>query len=193
MAVSLHSDGERERQAQGGEAQQDAKAGATDREALDAPWRALPALTLAARSLLALSAIGLSIGFALAVAVWRTKLEPFLLDNQISSNGRAFLLNWMLRGAGIAAGGGGAWLLWKRRDRSAGWRLLEVVSRLAPVGCVGFLPLLFRWHTWRDRPLVFLVLAGTFTLAAWGTVRVAQRSPSCGSNRARERGWERAS
>lgn len=177
MAGTSRSDGERERQVRNDDAQQDAMTGAKDRRQPEAAPNDLPPLTLAIRALLALSAMGLSIGFALAVAVWRPKLEPFLLDNQISGKGRAFLLNWMLRGAGIVAGGGGAWLLWKRRDRSSARRLLEVVSRLAPVGCVGFLPLLFRWHTWRDRPLVFLVMTGAFTLAAWGTVRVAQRSP----------------
>jgi len=137
----------------------------------------LPQLTVIVRSLAVLAAIGLALGFFLATKLWRPELEPFLLQNQIGSKGRAFLLSWMF-GAGAAfAAAGGAWLLWKRKDRSAPGRLLELGSRIAPASCLGFLPLLFRWHTWKDQPLTFLAIVSAFAFAAWGTVRISLCSP----------------
>lgn len=137
----------------------------------------LPRLTLTTRSLGVLAAVGLAVGFVLAATLWRPDLEPFLLKNEISGRGRAFLLNWMLGTGAAFAAAGGAWLLWKRADSSSPRRVLDFGSRIAPAACVGFLPLLFRWHTWRDQPLAFLAIVSAFAIAAWGTVRVSLSSP----------------
>ena len=137
----------------------------------------LPWLSAAAHALSILAVIGLSCGFALATLLWVPKLEPFFAENQITPRGRAFLLNIMLAGAALLAGAGIVWLVARRIQPAAPAALLDRARRLAPLSCIGFLPLLFRWHTWESRPLVFLAIVSLFTLAAWGTVRVALRAP----------------
>ncbi len=129
-------------------------------------------LSTVVRALALLALAGLSCGFALAVVLWIPSIDPFLTENQISPRGRRFLLGFMIAGCVAAVGAGATHLARARDDARAATRLDLFARRIAPLCCVGFVPMLFRWHTWQERPLVFLILVSLFSMAVATSVRV---------------------
>jgi uncharacterized membrane protein len=134
--------------------------------------RPTPALTVAIRALALLGLIGLSLGLMAGAVAHDAALRAYLTTNQMVRAERNGLLATMMGAAAAAVVIAGAWLAVKRSPA----RLLHFACRLAPAACIGFLPMLFRWKTWADRPLPFLALTSLFCLASWVSMHTSMEA-----------------
>src|SRR5262249_54059681 len=126
-----------------------------------------------------LTAEGASVGLAVALLLLPGSVSDYVTRNAVRPRIRLILLNETLA---IAAG-----LLLvtvlpvvlRRQPRDVPKTLLFLGRRLAPLGVLSFLPLLFRWPLWEGRDLQFLALAGAVTLLFGVAVRTsADAGPS---------------
>jgi uncharacterized membrane protein len=133
-------------------------------------------LSTSLRALGLLGAGGLSLGFALGVALTPLGSRSYFGENHLALDLRHRLLAVMLGGGAAAVLAGVVYLLTHFSERGVAARLLHVTRRLAPVCVVGFLPLVFRVEIWRGHDLPFLVLVLVFGWCAWMAVTAAMRS-----------------
>lgn len=137
----------------------------------------LPALTLLARALGLYALIGWSVGVVLGTILMKGSLDPFLTSNLLGNAGRMFLLVAMAGGAMVSVAVAGVVYLRRRKRPGAALRFYDAGKRLSPIALVGFLPFLFRWHTWTGRDLTFLYLVALFSLAAYASLKASLSSP----------------
>jgi uncharacterized membrane protein len=131
----------------------------------------VPALTVACRALLILFGVSLSVGLGIGFVFLKDPLTPYLVNNDMRPAIRRFVL-----GAGFgtaafveAAALIGAFAL--RRVRPPAVTLRRAAHRLSPLGCVGFLPLLFQWQVWKGRDVAFLCLVSLAAICLEAGVR----------------------
>jgi len=137
----------------------------------------IPALTAAVRALAIAGVGGVSLGFHLGVLRIDEPLHDFFFLNGPAAQ-RSILMPMVAVTAllvlasciylGVAALRGGL----PAAARSS-HRLHAAVRLISPLFLLGPVPLLFEWSFWERRPLVFSVLVAAFSLAAYGTVRLA--------------------
>lgn len=137
-------------------------------------------LSTAVRALGLLAAGGLSLGFAVAVALTPLGSRSYFGENKLPLDVRHRLLAIMLGGAVAATLAGAIYLGTRLFERGVAARLLHVARRLAPFYVAGFLPLLFRVEVWRGRDLPFLVMVLVFGWCAWMAAGTAMRSGPLG-------------
>lgn len=125
-----------------------------------------PRLTAACRALLLLSAEGFSAGIGACYLTLGDGLVSYMLRNDLEVRGRQILLLDGLAGLVVALAIASILALAHRRVRAPLETLVLASHRLAPASAFGFLPLLFQWPAWLDRPLGFLcmTLVTTYTL-----------------------------
>ena len=144
-------------------------------------------LSLVVRALGWLAAGGASLGFALGIALMRTGVTRYFLENRLAPGPRHRLLGFILGGASAAVAAGALYLFARFDAAGVATRLHHAARRLAPLCLVGFFPLLFRVEVWRGRDLSFLTLVAMFGLAAAAAVRAALRAgPFAWEERVRE-------
>jgi uncharacterized membrane protein len=131
---------------------------------------------MSVRALGLLGAAGLSLGFALAVAVTPLGSRSYFGENVLPLELRHRLLAIMLGGGGVLVAAGLLHLLVNLDERGVAARLLHLARRLAPASVVGFLPLLFRVEIWRGHDLSFLVMVLIFGWCAWMSVTTSMRA-----------------
>ena len=133
-------------------------------------------LSLVVRALGMFAAGGASLGFALGIALMRTGVTRYFVENQLANDLRNRLLALVIGGT-VAAVAAGAIALFGRFDAPGiAVRLHHAARRLAPLYLVGFLALLFRVELWKGRDLSFLTLVATFGLAAVAALRAFLRA-----------------
>jgi uncharacterized membrane protein len=133
-------------------------------------------LSFMARALALLGATGLSLGFALGIAITRLSVTRYFKENFLPTGDRHKLLLCMLGGAGLATLVGLGYRLVRRRRRESSAKLLHAARRLAPLSLVGFLALLFRCEVWKGHDLAFLAFVMAFGLAAHASFVSALRA-----------------
>jgi uncharacterized membrane protein len=145
--------------------------------------------TVLAQAGLLLAFEGLSFGLFLGLLLIKGTLDDFFAANLLATRARLFGLVMEVSGAAVALGVA-AFVGWRRRrDPGTPAALLHAARRLAPLGVLGFLPLLFRWKMWQGRDLTFLALVGAAVLVLGVGLRVAVEA---GPFRWEARLWERA-
>ena len=132
-------------------------------------------LSHSVRALGLLLAGGLSLGFALGIAVMPWSIVRYFEENKLAVDLRHQLLACMLGGGVAAVLAGAVYLFGNFTERDVAARLYHAARRLAPLYLVGFLVLLFRCEVWKGRDLAFLTLVMLFGLAAWAAIRAAMR------------------
>lgn len=132
-------------------------------------------LASSARSLGRLGVGGISLGFALAIAITPGSITRYFDNNELPLHARHVLLACML-GCAVASVLVGAAYLALNAHAGAVCRLSHATRRMAPLYLVGFLALLFRWEAWRGHDLPFLALVGAFGLSGWTAVMSALRA-----------------
>ena len=115
-------------------------------------------LSYSVRALGLLLAGGVSLGFALGIAILPLSIARYFQQNLLPTNFRNILLACMIGGGAVAVLAGGAYLFINVARPKVAARLYHVARRLAPLYLVGFLSLLFRCETWKGRDLPFLIL-----------------------------------
>jgi uncharacterized membrane protein len=134
-------------------------------------------LSMTLRSLGMLGATGLSLGFALGVAIIPLGSKSYFGENRIPVEVRHRLLAIMLGGCALAVAAGLGYLLTNLFERGVAARLLHVSRRIVPLSVVGFLPVLFRVEIWRgNHDLAFLVMVLIFGWCAWMAATTAMRA-----------------
>ena len=145
--------------------------------------------SLSVRALGLLAAGGLSLGFALGMALTPMTASRYFHDNQLSSEPRKRLLGFILGGVAAAVAAGVGYLLANFDKPGVTARLYHAARRMAPLYLVGFLALLFRVEPWKGRDLPFLTLVATFGLAGMVTVRTALAAGPFAWERPLGNGW----
>ncbi len=133
-------------------------------------------LAYSVRALGLLLAGGVSVGFALGIAVIPVSAVHYFQDNRLPPNLRQRLLACTV-GGGLAAvlAGLGYLFINFARPNVAG-RLYHAARRLSLLYVVGFLALLFRCEVWKGHDLPFLTLVMLFGLAAWAATATAMQA-----------------
>ena len=135
-----------------------------------------PRLTLAVRALGLLFAMGMSLGFTLAVHLAPLEPTQYFKDNRLDPELRLRLLGAMM-GLGLTAALAGAVVVLVRHGaRAAVVQLDHAARRLAPLALAGFLPLLVRVSLWRGRDFSFLVWVAVFGWLAHRAILSAMRA-----------------
>jgi uncharacterized membrane protein len=139
-----------------------------------------PLLTTISRALILVGAVGASIGLAIGTELIKGPLDGYLTANTLGKKPRTVLLAIQLGSAvgAVAVAAVVAWL--RRRNAATPARLSNAARRLAPMGVVGFLPLLFRWRAWEGRDLAFLMLTSVAVLCFSAGLRLATASEPFG-------------
>lgn len=118
----------------------------------------IPALTVACRALLVLFGVGLSVGLGIGFILLKDPLTSYLAQNEMRP---------AIRRVVLGIGFGTALFLELvalvrafslRANRPFVITLRQTAHRLAPLGVVGFLPLMFQWQAWRGKDAEFLSL-----------------------------------
>jgi uncharacterized membrane protein len=130
-------------------------------------------LSLATRALGLFSAGGVSLGFALGIAVTPGSVTRYFLENRLAVPLRQRLLLFVLGGAVLPVVVGGLHLLVNLDKPGVAARLHHAAKRLAPLYLVGFVALLFRVEVWKGHDLSFLTLVAMCGLAASAAVKSA--------------------
>jgi uncharacterized membrane protein len=133
-------------------------------------------LSTSLRALGLLGAGGLSLGFALAVAITPLGSRSYFGENKLPIEVRHRLLAIMVGGAVAAVLAGVVYLATNLSEGNVTGRLLHFIRRLAPVSLAGFLPLIFRVEVWKGHDLPFLALVLVFGWCAWMSVTTAMRA-----------------
>jgi uncharacterized membrane protein len=137
-------------------------------------------LSYLVRALALLAATGLSLGFALGVAITPLSITRYFRENFLPTGLRLRLLACMIGGALAAALCGLLYRLVKGRvpgtSAVAVDRLLHVARRLAPLSLAGFPAMLFRCEAWSGHDLTFLALVLMLGLAAHASFVSAVRA-----------------
>ncbi|HEX4338001.1 MAG TPA: DUF2079 domain-containing protein [Polyangiaceae bacterium] len=130
-----------------------------------------PPLSVSCRALMILFGLGLSVGFGLGFILLKDPLGPYLTNNDMRPALRRFVL-----ATGFGTGGAvavfalfAAYRLRKTAPMSG--TLRRAAHRFAPVGVVGFLPLLFQWKAWQGRDVEFLSLVALAAMVLQAGVR----------------------
>jgi uncharacterized membrane protein len=145
---------------------------------MDDDQKPLAELTPLAKALLLLAGIGLSLGFALGVALLIHEPNEYFLRNELERPVRRGLILCMLGGAGLAAACGALSFLRGGRSLAAAEKVWAVARRISPLSVSAAFPLLFHWQIWRERQLDFLILCSLFTILTWVSVRTAEGAPA---------------
>ncbi len=135
------------------------------------PW-----LSNTLRALGLLAAGGLSLGFALAVALTPLGSRSYFGENKLPIELRHRLLAIMVGGAVAAVLAGVVYMATSLSERNVSARLLHFARRVAPVYVVGFLPLVFRVEVWKGHDLAFLVLVMVLGWCSWMAVTTSMRA-----------------
>ena len=130
-------------------------------------------LSLTVRALGLFAAGGLSLGFALGVALTPLSVTRYFTENRLDGLLRNRLLGFVLGGTCATVAAGLAYLLARFDQPGVVGRLHHAARRLAPLYLVGFLSLLFRVEAWRGRDLPFLTLVAVFGLCTTAAVKTA--------------------
>ncbi len=133
-------------------------------------------LSLSVRALGLLAAGGASLGFAIGIALFRTGMTRYFLENRLAADLRNRLLGFILGGAILSVTAGAAYLCARFDAPSVTVRLYHAARRLAPLYLVGFFAVLFRVEVWKGHDLAFLTLVAIFGLAGSAAVRAALRA-----------------
>jgi uncharacterized membrane protein len=133
-------------------------------------------LSLVVRALGLFAAGGASLGFALGMALMRTGVTRYFVENKLAADLRHRLLGFILGGATAAVAAGIIYLFGKFDAPGVTSRLHHAARRLAPLYLLGFLSLLFRVELWKGRDLSFLTLVAVFGLATSTAVRASLRA-----------------
>lgn len=128
------------------------------------------------RALGLLAAGGLSLGFALAVALTPLGSRSYFGENKLPIELRHRLLAIMLGGAVAAVLAGVVYMATSLSERNVSARLLHFARRAAPFYVVGFLPLVFRVEVWKGHDLPFLVLVMVLGWCSWMAVTTSMRA-----------------
>jgi uncharacterized membrane protein len=134
-----------------------------------------PPLSVASRGLVVLFAVGLSVGFCIGFLLLKDPLDPYVTNNDMRPAIRRFVFG-VAFGIGALAVLGGMIAAFRLRKVSPPADLLRRIAyRAAPLGVMGFLPLLFHWQAWRGRDMEFLTLVAlsALTLEAGARARFA--------------------
>jgi uncharacterized membrane protein len=133
-------------------------------------------LSTSLRALGLLGAGGLSLGFALAVAITPLGSHSYFGENKLPIEVRHRLLAIMVGGAVAAVLAGVLYLATSLSERNVPGRLLHFTRRLSPLFVAGFLPLIFRVEVWKGHDLPFLVLVLIFGWCVWMAATTAMRA-----------------
>jgi uncharacterized membrane protein len=133
-------------------------------------------LSYSARALGLLLAGGVSLGFALGIAILPGSMLRYFQENHLASNLRHILLGCMVGGGAAAVLVGVLYLFTHFGTPNVAARLYHAARRLAPLSLVGFFALLFRCEVWKGRDLVFLTLVALFGLAGWAAFTAAMHA-----------------
>jgi uncharacterized membrane protein len=133
-------------------------------------------LSYSVRALGLLLATGVSLGFALGMAILPLSIVRYFQQNLLSDHFRKILLACLIGGGVVAVLAGGLYLFINVAKPKVAARLYHLARRLAPLSLVGFLSLLFRCEAWKGRDLPFLILVVLFGLAAWAAVTASLRA-----------------
>jgi uncharacterized membrane protein len=133
-------------------------------------------LSYSVRALGLLLASGMSLGFALGVAVMPLSLTPYFEENKLPGNLRHRLLACVIGGGAATVLAGVAYLFTHFTERGVVARLYHAARRLTPLTLVGFLAFVFRCEVWKGHDLAFLTLVMLFGLAAWTATATAMRA-----------------
>jgi uncharacterized membrane protein len=137
--------------------------------------RALPALTVACRSLGLLALEAASLGLTGWTLRSGSRMQAYVASNALPKGARNFIFINMGAAMGVVLLAAAIFLIWKR---GLALELIHRVShRCAPLALAFLAPLLLRWDLWPGRELTFLVLASIFTLSLQGLMRVALDTP----------------
>jgi uncharacterized membrane protein len=131
----------------------------------------VPALTVACRALLILFGVGLSVGLAIGFLLLKDPLTPYLLHNDMRPAIRRFVLGIGFGTAAFVVLAALAAAFGLRAVRPPAMTLRRAAHRSAPLGCVGFLPLLFQWQVWKSRDVAFLSLVSLAAICLEAGVR----------------------
>lgn len=137
------------------------------------PTAPLPALTRLVRAAMLLGVEGASVGLAVALELVPDELADYVTRNSLRPRLRLALLNECLVAAVVFAALAVTLAIVRRRHAPISATLLHIGRRLAPLGVVGLLPVLFRWKLWEGRDLQFLALASAATFAVNLAVKTA--------------------
>lgn len=146
----------------------------------------LPRLTRLVRSAILCGFEGLSVGVALAMSLYSSRLVQFVKTNRIEANVRKEMLAFVLWPAFLLP-----ILVLTVSMTSAQLiegRLKQMERRirlLAPLSVVGFIPLLLHPALWAEQTLAFLMVAGVFATAVMLSIRVSASAWSERHNRTR--------
>ncbi|HEY5284589.1 MAG TPA: DUF2079 domain-containing protein [Polyangia bacterium] len=133
-------------------------------------------LSYSVRALGLLLAGGVSLGFALGIAILPLSIMRYFQQNLLPVHFRHILLACMIGGGAVAVLAGGLYLFINVAQPKVAARLYHVARRLSPLYLVGFPSLLFRCETWKGHDLPFLILVVLFGLAAWSAVTTSLRA-----------------
>ena len=133
-------------------------------------------LSYSARALGLLLAGGVSLGFALGIAILPGSMLRYFQENHLASNLRHILLGCIVGGGAAAVLVGVLYLFTHFGTPNVTARLYHAARRLAPLYLVGFFALLFRCEVWKGRDLTFLALVALFGLAGWAAVTAAMHA-----------------
>lgn len=129
-------------------------------------------LSVAARGLVVLFAVGLSVGFCIGFLLLKDPLDPYVVSNDMRPAIRRFVLGAAFGTGGLAALGGMIAAFRMRKVLPPADLLRRVAYRSAPLGVTGVLPLLFHWQAWRGLDMEFLSLVAVSAM----TLEVGMRA-----------------
>ncbi|MBN2194629.1 MAG: DUF2079 domain-containing protein [Polyangiaceae bacterium] len=157
----------------------------------------LPALTVAFRALAIAGVGGVSLGFFCAFLLIDEPVPAFLEGGLSPMSQKTMLAAMVGLPAFLALAaalylGLAAWRGGRRSLSRSSHRLYAAVRVVSPLFLVSVIPFLFRWSIWGSRPLLFLGLVSAFSLAAYGTTRLAAAAlPAPCGDTAPARLWRR--
>jgi uncharacterized membrane protein len=126
-------------------------------------------------ALILFAALGMMVGLGGWLLRAGEMVPPYLLRNEITREGRIYILADMAGGAIIGCLLALGYLFWKRAPGVPA--LLRTAWLLSPLIPAGLVPMMLHWQLWQNRMLAFLVLTAVIGLAFYAFTAKALEQP----------------